>query len=94
MYRNMHLYQKHSLYEVLFCVRACLCIAFSLCYWTVDGTKCYYVKGEKKVKWGKMLNLLCIIFADACFNFIKTVWSAQERNAHTVGHLDDRCNYL
>lgn len=29
----MHLYQKHSLYEVLFCVRACLCIAFSLCYW-------------------------------------------------------------
>lgn len=63
-------------------------------YWTVDGTKCYYVKGEKKVKLGKMLNFLCIIFADACFNFIKTVWSAQERNAHTVGHLDDRCNYL
>lgn len=42
-----------------------------------------------------MLNFLCIIFADACFNFIETVWSAQERNAHiTVGHLDDRCNYL
>lgn len=33
MYRNMHLYQKHSLYEVLFLVRACLCIAFFLCYW-------------------------------------------------------------
>lgn len=59
----------------------------------MDVTKCNYVKGEKKVKWGKMLNFSCIIFADACFNFIKTVWSAQERNAHiTVGHLDDRCN--
>lgn len=36
-----------------------------------------------------MLDFSCIIFANASFNFIKTVWGAQERNAHTVIYVID-----